>query len=135
MSRSRRYSSVYKNSYRGNRGNSRLLKKQEKEMRKQTFFFISLSIVLLLLFIFVIVPNLILLFFNFFDNDSGTEINNDLPPQAPILFQTPPEATFSAQLKLEGYADPDSRVIFVLNGNQVEEERVGQEGELISSYN
>lgn len=129
MSSSRRYSSVYKTSSRSNRGNSRLLKKQEKEMRKQTFFFIFLAIVLLLLFIFVIMPNLIKLFFNFIDNDSGTNINNDLPPQAPVLFEAPPEATFSAQLKLQGYADPDSRVVFILNGQQVEEELVGEKGE------
>lgn len=129
MSRSRRYSSVYKNSYRTKRGNSRLLKKQEKEVRKQTFFFIFLAIALLLLFIFVIVPNLIRLFFNFLDKDTGIEIDDGLPPQVPILFEAPPEATYSAQLKLKGYADPASRVVFVLNGSQVEEETVGEEGE------
>lgn len=128
MSRSSPYSSVYKNSYRSKRGNSRLLKKQEKEMRKQTVFFIFLAIALLLFFIFIIVPNIIKLFFNFFD-DEQISIENDLPPQAPILFEAPPEATFSAQLQLEGYADPQSRVIFVLNGNQVEEALVNEEGQ------
>ncbi|MFA6814426.1 MAG: hypothetical protein WCR60_02680 [Patescibacteria group bacterium] len=128
MSRSRRYSSVYKTNRRSKRGSSRLLKKQEQEVRKQTFFFIFLSIALLLLFIFIIVPNLIRLFFNFLDKDQAINLEDDLPPAAAILFEAPPDATFSAQIKLDGYADPDSKVIFVLNGNQVEEREVSEEG-------
>ncbi len=128
MSRSSRYSSVYKNNYRAKRGNSRLLKKQEKEMRNQTVFFIFLAIALLLFFVFIIVPNIIKLFFNFFDEDQ-INVENDLPPQSPILFEAPPEATFSAQLKLEGFGDPQSTVIFVLNGNQVNEAIVNEDGQ------
>jgi len=111
------------------KGNSRLLKKQEKEMRKQTIFFIFLSIALLLFFIFIIIPNLVKLFFNFFDNDQLINVEDDFPPTAPILFEAPPEATFSAQIKLEGYADPKSQVVFILNGEQIEEKKVGEEGE------
>jgi hypothetical protein len=129
MPRSRRYSAVYKGKSYSRRGSSRLLKKQEKEMRKQTLFFIALSIVLLLFFIFIIIPNLIRLFFNFFDKDTIFDVDNDLPPQAPVLSSSPPEATFSAQLKIEGFADPESKVVFVLNGEQVEEKEVDDEGE------
>jgi hypothetical protein len=129
MPRSRRYSAVYKSKSRSKKGSSRLLKKQEKEMRKQTLFFIVLSIALLLFFIFIIIPNLIRLFFNFFDNDVNFNVEDDLPPQAPVLSSPPPEATFSAQLKLEGFADPESKVVFVLNGEQVEEKQVNDEGE------
>jgi len=128
MSRSRRYSSVYKNNRR-QKGSSRLLKKQEKEVRKQTLFFIFLSIALLLFFIFIIIPNLVRLFFNFIDKDLVSTVEDDLPPQAPVLFETPPEATFSAQLKIGGFADPTATVVFVLNGNQVEEKNVNEEGE------
>jgi hypothetical protein len=129
MPRSRRYSAVYKNKSRSKKGSSRLLKKQEKEMRKQTIFFIVLSIALLLFFIFIIVPNLIRLFFNFFDNDVVFDVQDDLPPQVPVLSSPPSEATFSAQLSLEGFADPESKIIFVLNGEQVEEKQVNEAGE------
>jgi ABC-type sugar transport system permease subunit len=133
MSRSRRYSSVYKSksNSRSKKGNSRLLKKQEKEMRRQTIFFIFLSLALLLFFIFIIVPNLIRLFFNFFGNEATEIIENDFPPQTPILSEVPPEATFSAQLELAGYADPLSRVIFVINGDQVNEKLVNEDGEFV----
>jgi len=129
MPRSHRYSAIYKNSRQAKRGSSRLLKKQEKEMRQQTFFFIFLSIALLLLFIFIIVPNLIRLFFNFFNNDQTATMEDNVPPTVPILFEVPPEATFSAQLKLDGYADPNSKVVYVLNGDQVEEDEVTEEGQ------
>lgn len=129
MSRSNRYSSVYKNKSQSRRGSSRLIKKQEKEMRKQTIFFIFLSIALLVFFIFIIVPNLIRLFFNFFGDEQTNIFEDDLPPTAPILFEAPPEATFSAQILLEGYADPDAKVVFILNGEQVEEKEVNDEGE------
>lgn len=129
MSRSSRYSSVYKNKSQKKRGSSRLIKKQEKEMRKQTIFFIFLAIALLVFFIFIIVPNLIRLFFNFFGDEQTNIVEDDLPPPAPILFEAPPEATFSAQILLEGYADSDAKVVFVLNGEQIEEKEVNDAGE------
>ena len=129
MSRSSRYSSVYKNKSQAKRGSSRLIKKQEKEMRKQTVFFIFLAIVLLVVFIFVIVPNLIRLFFNFFGDEQANIIEDDVPPTAPLLLAAPPEAIFSSQILLKGYADPNAKVVFVLNGEQVEEKEVNDEGE------
>ena len=51
------------------------------------------------------------------------------------MSSTPPEATFSAQLDLTGFAEADSTVVFVLNGqelNQTQADESGQFSEALS---
>ena len=128
MSSSGKYSSIYqrKNT---KRGSSRLAKKEQKQIQRQTFYYILLGIVILLVFIFFLVPNIIKIFFNVIDQDSPFEVTDDVPPQVPILSSNPPEATYSASLKLAGYAEAKSKVIFVLNGEEVAEVEVSEEGQ------
>ncbi|MFZ5376899.1 MAG: Ig-like domain-containing protein [Patescibacteria group bacterium] len=98
---------------------SRLTRKQQKDMTKQTLILSGLAIVILLLFIFVILPGAINLFFKMIDSNSGTVGNkDDVPPQTPVLF-APPTATNSASLNLTGYGEPDSKVVFVLDSQEV----------------
>ena len=127
MARSRKYSSVYKR--KNQRGSSRLLKKEERKMRKQTALYILLGLALLLLFIFILLPGIIRFFFAFFDKESPFEEVDDVPPQVPTLSSTPPEATFSAQLDLTGFAEADSTVVFVLNGQELNQTQADEEGQ------
>jgi len=106
-----------------------LIKKEEKKMRQQTLLYIFFGLVLMALFIFLIVPNLIRLFFAILGDDTQLDIGDDVPPQVPILATAPPEATFSAKLNLAGFAEPESTVIFVLNGVELNQTEVNEEGE------
>lgn len=133
MSTAQRYSSIYQRKQ--HKGSSRLLKKEEKKMRQQTFLYVFLGLVLLVLFIFIIVPNLIKFFFAIFDQESPFEIKDDVPPQVPVLSATPPEATFSAELNLAGFAEAESTVIFVLNGSELKQAQVDEIGQFAEAIN
>lgn len=108
---------------------SRLVKREKNKIQKQTFYFIFFGITILLLFIFLIMPSLIRLFFAFIDQD-GTIVDQDsVPPQVPVLSSTPVEATFSASLSLQGFAEPKSKVIFLLNAVKSAEVEVSEAGQ------
>lgn len=129
MFNSRRYSSLYerKNSKK-NVAVSRLVKKEKTKAEKQALYYILLGIAILLLFIFLIVPNLIRLFFAVIDRESPFEEKDTIPPQVPVLSSTPVEATFSASLNLQGFAEANSKVIFVLDSVQDSEVQADAEG-------
>ena len=129
MPSSRKYSSVYQRKHSKQRGSSRLAKKEQKQIQRQTFSYIFLGIVILLISIFFLVPSIIRIFFNAIDQESPFEMKDDVPPQVPILSSNPPEATFSASLKLTGYAEANSKVVFVLNGEEVADVVVSDEGD------
>ena len=129
MPSSRKYSSVYQRKNSKQRGSSRLAKKEQKKIQRQTFFYIFLGIVILLIFVFFLVPSIIRVFFNAIDQESPFEVKDDVPPQVPILSSNPPEATFSASLNLAGYAEANSKVVFVLNGEEVADVLVSEEGD------
>jgi uncharacterized protein YfaP (DUF2135 family) len=130
MPRSRRYSSVYsrKSSKKG-KGASRLAKKEQEQIQKQTVKYIFFGIVILLVFIFLLVPNIIKIFFNMTDQETLFEEKDEVPPQVPILSANPPEATYSATLNLKGYAEAGSKVVFVVNGQEIADIDVSEEGE------
>lgn len=128
MPSSRKYSSVYYRKNSKQRGSSRLAKKEQKKIQHQTFFYIFLGIVILLIFIFLLVPSIIRIFFSVIDQESPFEVKDDVPPQVPILSSNPPEATYSASLNLSGYAEANSKVVFVLNGEEVADVDVSDEG-------
>jgi len=117
MFNSRRYSS------------SRLTKREKSKIQKQTIYYLFFGIVILLLFVFLIMPNLIRLFFAIIDKDSSAVEKDTVPPQVPILSSNPVEATFSASLSLKGFAEPKSKVIFLLNAAKSAEVTVSEEGQ------
>jgi hypothetical protein len=131
MFNSRRYSSIYER--KTNKkvfASSRLAKKEKNKIQKQTFYFLFFGIVILLLFVFLIMPGLIRLFFAFIDKDSAGNTDQDtVPPQVPVLASNPVEATFSANLNLKGFAEPKSKVIFLLNAAKSAEVEVSDEGQ------
>ncbi len=106
---------------------SRLAKKEERQLIKQTFWFVFLGIVILVAFIFFIMPNAIKLFFRFLDNNKGMEVTDKIPPQVPIL-AAPLEATNSATVALNGFAEADSTVVFLLNAAEVSRLKTTQDG-------
>jgi hypothetical protein len=126
MFNSQRYSSLHQKKH---LVSSRLVKREESKLKKQTISYLFFGVVILLLFIFLIVPNLIRLFFAVIDKDSPFEDKDMVPPQVPILSSNPVEATFSASLNLRGFAEPKSKVIFLIDSIKGAEIVVAEDGQ------
>jgi len=134
MFNSRRHSSFYSNSNnkkndKSNFVSSRLVKKEKRKIEKQTFYYLFFGVVILLLFIFLIMPNLIRLFFSIVDKESTFVETDTVPPQVPVLSSNPVEATFSASLTLQGFAEPNSRVVFLLDSTEAAKVVVAEDGQ------
>lgn len=111
------------------RPSSRLAKKEKQKLQRQTAFYIVAGVASLLLFIFVLMPLIIRGFFALIDReDPAASERSGVPPQVPVLAATPPEATSSGSLLLEGFASADSKVVFVLNAREAAQTRVNEEG-------
>lgn len=109
------------------RPSSRLAKKEEKKLMVQIVWFVLIGVVILLAFVFLIMPAAIRLFFQFLDGNKGLEVSDRIPPQVPILV-APLDATNSATVALNGYAEANSKVIFVLNGAEISRVTATAEG-------
>lgn len=105
---------------------SRLSKRQQQRMNRQTLVVLATSAILLLLFIFIILPGLLGYIFK---NDSTTSVSSGdtIPPQVPIL-AAPPLATNSAQLTVSGFSEAGSEVVLVVNGEVASEQQVAEDG-------
>lgn len=129
MFNSKKYSSVYQSKYdKRHLASSRLVKKEKKQLQRQTWLYLLFGVALLLLFVLVLVPNLIRLFFAIIDRESPFVETDTVPPQVPVLSSTPVEATFSASLNLTGFAEADSTVVFVLNSSKAAEVTAAEDG-------
>lgn len=130
MFNSKNYSSLHQHKNdKKSFASSRLVKREEKKLKKQTFYYLFFGIVILLLFIFLIVPNLIKLFFAVIDKDSPFVEKDTTPPQVPIFSNAPVEATFSASLNLRGFAEPKSKVVFLLDSVKTAEIQAAENGQ------
>lgn len=107
---------------------SRLVRKEQKKLSRQTFGIVFLSVIILIFFIFVLLPGGVRLFFSILDSNTGLDTTDTFPPQVPIL-SSPVEATYSASIKLSGFAEPESTVILVLDGQKHDEISVTEAGE------
>ncbi|PIY80158.1 MAG: hypothetical protein COY80_04555 [Candidatus Pacebacteria bacterium CG_4_10_14_0_8_um_filter_42_14] len=107
---------------------SRLLKHEKTKVVRQTWFFVFFSVVVLGLFVFVILPNFIGITATILGNNATPFAPADtLPPYTPT-FTAPPKATTDAQLTLFGYAEPESDVIVIVNGQESEAVTAGSDG-------
>jgi len=107
---------------------SRLLKHEKTKVVRQTWFFVFFTVVVLGLFIFVILPNFIGITTTILGNNSTPFAPADtLPPYTPT-FTAPPKATTDAELTLFGYAEPESDVIILVNGQESEAVQTGNDG-------
>lgn len=106
---------------------SRRVRKEKQKALRQTLVLLGLAVSVLLLFVFVIVPIFINGFNSFLDNSNPFEPKDEIPPQVPIL-SAPVEATHSAQISVSGFGEPESSLIFVLNGEKYEELTIAEDG-------
>lgn len=106
---------------------SRRVRTEKKKAMRQTFALLGFAIATLLVFIFVIIPIFINGFNSFLDSSNPFEPSDTIPPQVPII-SAPVEATFSAQIAVRGFGEPESKLIFVLNGEKYDELTIAEDG-------
>jgi hypothetical protein len=114
---------------------TRLTRKESQRMLRQGMTFFVLAVVLVLALIFYGVPAMVKLasFFGEIKNSSQPIQDQDsIAPFAPVI-TVPYEATFSAQIVVSGYAEPNSTVTLYNNQQKVSETLAGQEGEFTFS--
>jgi len=106
---------------------SRRVRKEKQKALRQTVALLGFAVVTLLVFVFIIVPAFINGFNAFLDNSNPFEPTDSIPPQVPIL-SAPVEATFSAQIAVSSFGEPESSLIFVLNGEKLTELTISEDG-------
>ncbi len=106
---------------------SRKVRKEKKKALRQSLALLGVSALILLSFIFVIIPGFITGFNSFLDTSNPFQPSDVIPPQVPIL-SAPVDATFSAQISVVGFGEPESTLIFVLNGEPEPELTIGDDG-------
>jgi hypothetical protein len=108
---------------------SRISKKQQQKMVRQTVLIVITAISLLAAFIFVIMPQFIRLADSFFNGSEGVvESQDQVPPQTPIL-AAPVSATNSASLPISGVGEAGSQVVLVVNGERLADVKIDDLGE------
>jgi len=121
------YSTSRSRSRKTGRVSSRLAQAEKKKVVRQTIFLSIVAVILLFGFIFVILPGVIRFALNLSDTGISLEQKDTFPPQVPII-SAPAAATSQASLTIEGFAEADSQVIFVINGQEAEQVAVGSDG-------
>lgn len=106
---------------------SRRVRREKKKVMSQSIMMIGVAIVLFFTFIFVIIPNFFNFITNFLDSSTPFQETDETAPQIPIV-SAPINATNSAELKITGYGEPESFVIFVINGEKQEKVTISEEG-------
>jgi len=116
------------------RKKTRLTKIEERKNVKQAFLFSFLAVVSVIILISLGIPALIKLavFLGELRSSSQKVEKKDLLAPNPPILQTLPEATNSAEIHLEGFAEPNSMVDINLNGQSVKKIMVDSEGKFIS---
>lgn len=106
---------------------SRRIQKEKKKLLAQTFMYIGIAIVVLVMFIFLILPGFFSLITKLFDSSTPFAPEDKIPPQVPII-SAPVPATNSASLKITGFGEPKSDLIFVLNNRNMSPEKIKEDG-------
>ena len=102
------------------RVSSRLAKQEKKKVVRQFWVYIVMAVILIGLFIFVILPNFINITSSLLGGTAAPFTPKDeLPPFTPTL-TAPPKATKDAELLLFGYAEAESEVFVIVNGEELE---------------
>lgn len=96
---------------------SRLARKQQRKLVRQTIWSIIGGGLLLLVFLFWVLPNSVRLLSGVLD--TTFEEKDEIPPQVPI-FSQPATATNLSPYLLKGFAEPGSKVFVSVNGNENE---------------
>lgn len=106
----------------------RLARKEQKRLARQTALIFIFTLLLVGGFVFFALPNVVRVAFNVLDSDPVSELEDIIPPQIPIL-SAPVTATHSAQIKISGFGEANSKVVLVLSGEEVDEQQIDEEGQ------
>jgi hypothetical protein len=107
---------------------SRLVRKEEKKVVKQTLMILGLAVVMLIAFVFLVIPGLIRITVAILGgNTTGLGQEDTIPPQIPIL-AAPFEATASTQISLTGYGEAGSTIVALVNETQQKEVKAQDDG-------
>lgn len=109
------------------RVSSRLAKKQQEKLAKQTAFLVGLAFLILAIFIFALIPILIRVTGIFVDTGLPGAEQDTVPPRPPSI-SAPPDATFSATVALRGFSEANSTVVVVVNGEELAEVTAEDDG-------
>ena len=107
--------------------NSRLERVRSRKAGKQGIIYLLLAFALVILTIFWGLPLLARLTGLLIKTDKTPTISDELRPTPPI-FSDIPEATYSAQVRIAGYAQPGLDVILFLNGAEYDRKLVAESG-------
>lgn len=106
---------------------SRLERVRSRKAEKQGLTYLVMAIVLIIVMVIWGLPALARLAGMMVKTDNGP-ISNDEQRPTPPIFSDIPEATYSAQVKIAGYAQPGLEVILFLNGAEYERKLVSESG-------
>lgn len=109
------------------RVHSRLARREQKKMVRQSLLYVILAIILGVVFVIFILPRTVALLFSIVDSDATLTNQDTLPPQVPII-AAPATATTESVITLTGYGEPESTIYIVLNGSQAAETMVASDG-------
>lgn len=107
--------------------NSRLAKREQTKLARQTAVIIFTAIVLVIIFIFVALPAVIRFASDGTTTDSLQQSNQDIPPQTPSI-GAPPAAVAEKKVVVSGYSEAESEVIAVINGEEGPRIFAGEDG-------
>lgn len=107
--------------------NSRLERVRSRKAGKQGIVYLLLAFVLVIITIFWGLPALARLTGLMIKTDKTPFMSDEQRPTPPI-FSDIPEATYSAQVRIAGYAQPGLDVILFLNGAEYDRKLVAESG-------
>lgn len=99
------------------RTSSRIIKKERSKLWKQTVTYVAIALILGIAFVVIVLPNFLRLVDSFLDTNPLPTEEEEQIVQAPTL-SAPVAATNSAELIVQGFAQPNQEVTFVVNGEQ-----------------
>jgi len=108
-----------------NRTQSRLVRKEHKQLVRQTLWSVVIGLILILAFVFLVIPNSVRLLGLLLDT-SIVEQTDQIPPQVPVISQSE-KFTNQTPFLVKGFGEPESQIIFVINGERSEPVIVGEE--------
>lgn len=106
---------------------SRLERVRSRKAGKQGIIYLLLAVLLIVVTIFWGLPAIARLTGLMIKTDDTTVISDELRPTPPI-FSDIPEATYSATVRIAGYAQPGLDVILFINGQEVDKKLVSESG-------
>lgn len=107
---------------------SRLSRRQQKRMLRQSVFYLILTVIIAAVFIFIVMPGFVQLADVIFNKSGGeTENQDQVPPPAPVLSALI-SATNSAMLPVNGVGEAGSKAVLILNGKRLEELEIDKDG-------